>query len=562
MATSKTILIVDDSEADQLLYQRSFKDAEDYLLVAALSAEAGLSALDEAQPDLILLDYNLPDMDGLTFMARLAERRSHSVPVIMLTGEGSESVAVSAMKHGAADYLVKHMDGRHLKFLPVIINNAIRENEAREARKAVEKALSREREFIAAVLDTAGALIVVLDRECGIVRFNKQSEAVTGYRAEELAGELFWDRLIVEDERPRVRQSLEALLAGGSPMRRHNRWRTKQGELRFIRWENTVLKDEHGAVEFVIITGIDVTEAAITKNKLRLAANVFHNVAEGIIVTDPDGMIISANPASCAISGFQLDELIGQNPRAFKSNRHSAAFYKEMWEKLCNEGSWQGEIWNRRKNNGLFLCNERITAIRDDRGIVNNYVLVFSDITESRRQEEFIRHQAYHDPLTDLPNRALFTDRLQCGLDQAKRNLRHLALMFIDLDNFKDVNDDYGHEVGDLLLVEVARRITGSVREVDTVARLGGDEFTVILVDLANFLGVAAVAEKILAQLAQPMKIKECRVQVSCCIGVALYPNDGEDVKTMMERADAAMYRVKQAGKSGYAISSGSAMTK
>ena len=286
--------------------------------------------------------------------------------------------------------------------------------------------------------------------------------------------------------------------------------------------------------------------------QLRLAANVFNNITEGVLVTDPDGAIVSLNPAFSAITGYAEAELLGGNPRILKSNRHDLDFYRKMWECISREGYWHDEIWNRRKSGELFLARLTITAIRDDRGTLQHYVAVQTDITDAKRNEDLIRHQAYHDALTGLPNRALFMDRLRHQLAYAHRHGKSLATLFIDLDGFKAVNDELGHEVGDDVLREVAQRLKNCVRASDTVARLGGDEFTAILNDLQGAEFAAQVAQKMLDALQLPLQLGVHERHISASIGIALYPVHCSDVVELVRQADTAMYRAKQAGKARY----------
>jgi len=285
-----------------------------------------------------------------------------------------------------------------------------------------------------------------------------------------------------------------------------------------------------------------------------LAANVYHNISDGIVVTDPSGTIVSVNPAYCTITGYSAEELIGANPHIIKSNRHQADFYRGMWDAITRDSCWQGEIWDRRKNGSLFLAGETITAIRDDSGRIEHFVGVMSDITEAKQAEESIRHQAYHDPLTNLPNRSLFMDRLRQEITRAHRHKVVMTLLFIDLDRFKEINDELGHDVGDELLKIAATRLTGCARESDTVARLGGDEFTAILSDLGGRDDAARMAQKMLDEMCRPFCIGKHELRISASIGIALYPDDGDSAASLLKAADAAMYEAKRGGRSAYSF--------
>jgi len=289
-------------------------------------------------------------------------------------------------------------------------------------------------------------------------------------------------------------------------------------------------------------------------NQLKLAASVFDSASDGITITDTRGNILQVNPAFVAVTGYTREEILGKNPRMLQSGRQSPAFYEKMWHSINHTGQWQGEIWNRRKNGMEYPEWLTITAVKDDHGMVTNYVGTFSDITLSKAAEDEIKHLAFYDTLSGLPNRRLLLDRLQHALATSARNGREGALLFIDLDNFKTINDTLGHFIGDLLLQQVSHRIESCVREGDTVARLGGDEFVVMLEDLSEHSFEAAaqaklVAEKILASLNLPYKLAEHDCRNTPSIGVTLFSSHEQSVDVLMKQADIAMYQAKKAGR-------------
>ncbi|MDK9719904.1 MAG: EAL domain-containing protein [Rhodospirillales bacterium] len=306
-----------------------------------------------------------------------------------------------------------------------------------------------------------------------------------------------------------------------------------------------------GAFHFLMLAE-DIGEKRKAEAELRLAASVYTNTVEGIVVTDADGIILSVNPAFTDITGYTAEEAVGETPRILKSDHHDNAFYAEMWSELKRCGKWQGELWNRRKNGEAFLEWQSITAIQDSEGKPLRYVAVFNDVTELRKKDERIKHQAYHDALTGLPNRLLLQDRLDHAIDLAKRDRSHLGLMFLDLDRFKTINDSLGHDVGDQLLQAVAERLRGCVRKSDTLARLGGDEFVLVLPDTTGTSEVAHVAEKIIRELVVPLQLSGHEVHVTTSLGIALFPDDGLDAKTLMKNADMAMYQAKEAGRNAF----------
>lgn len=284
-----------------------------------------------------------------------------------------------------------------------------------------------------------------------------------------------------------------------------------------------------------------------------LAAAVFANAAEAIIVTDQQGNFVRVNPAFAQMTGYAESEVLGQPASILRSGRHAPEFYAEMWQNLQRDDRWQGEVWNRRKNGEVFVVWLSISRVTSS-GYAPRFVATLTDITRSKQLEEELRHRAYHDPLTDLPNRSLFTDRLRVAISQAQRRGRSFALCYIDLDAFKPVNDRFGHAAGDELLVETARRLRNSMRAADTIARLGGDEFAAILIDVGSRREVEEVAARIVADLARPFALQAGEVAISCSIGIALFPEHGADAEVLQHQADVALYEVKQSSRNAFRI--------
>jgi len=284
-----------------------------------------------------------------------------------------------------------------------------------------------------------------------------------------------------------------------------------------------------------------------------LAAAVFENAVEAIVVTNERGEFVQVNPAFSAITGFDPGDVLGQSVTMLDQGRHSPELYAEVIDALAREGRWQGEVVTRRKDGeavALWLSVSRIAG--GDQPV--RCVATLTDITWRKEMEEELRHRAYHDPLTNLPNRALFLDRLSLAVLQAQRHDRTFALCFIDLDYFKPVNDKYGHSAGDELLIETALRLVQSVRAVDTVARLGGDEFAAILTEAGCRSEVEEIAARIVGELARPFALTAGQVTISCSMGVAIYPRHGTDVEALQHQADAALYQVKESSRNGFKI--------
>lgn len=290
------------------------------------------------------------------------------------------------------------------------------------------------------------------------------------------------------------------------------------------------------------------------EEKQRLAANVFTHAREGIMITDADVNVIEVNDAFTRITGYAHEQVLGKNPRLLKSGRHPPEFYVALWQALINSGHWSGEIWNRRQNGELFAEMLTISAVRDAAGKTQHYVALFTDITSSKEHQRQLEHIAYYDALTGLPNRMLLADRLQQAMAQSRRQDRALAVVYLDLDGFKTVNDMYGHHMGDELLVTLAQRMKATLREGDTLARIGGDEFVAVLVDLNDNQDCVLALERLLRAAADPVMVQGKALSVSASIGVTHYPEDAVDADQLMRHADQAMYQAKQAGKNRWQV--------
>ena len=294
---------------------------------------------------------------------------------------------------------------------------------------------------------------------------------------------------------------------------------------------------------------VDINEALNLKvDEMRLAATVFENMNEAVMVTDQDNRIITVNTAFTGVTGYTPDEAIGKNLSLLSSDTQPPEFYSEMREELISTGRWSGEIQNRSKSGELYIAWLSINLVRDGEGQPVRCVAVFSDISERKTSEERIHRLAHYDALTGLPNRTLFNDRLQQVLIKAKRDKTRMALMFLDLNKFKPVNDIFGHAMGDLLLKEVAKRIQDCLRESDSAARIGGDEFIVLLPNIETAQDAVSVAEKISEAFNLPFELAGHSLHISSSVGIAVYPEHGDDDKTLMRNADLAMYHVKDGG--------------
>jgi diguanylate cyclase (GGDEF)-like protein/PAS domain S-box-containing protein len=284
----------------------------------------------------------------------------------------------------------------------------------------------------------------------------------------------------------------------------------------------------------------------------RLAASVFAYTHDGIVITDADNRIIDINSAFTRITGYGRDEIIGKNPRLLKSGRQNTDFYKAMWQSLLQFDHWSGELWNRDKNGSIYAALTSISVVRNDQGDIDHFIGLFADITPLKNHEYDLERIAHFDPLTGIPNRVLLADRLAQAIAHAQRSGNMMAVCYLDLDGFKPVNDQFGHEVGDQLLIEISLRIKDCLRAADTVARIGGDEFVLLLLDVSDIKECEAVLERILSAVAEPAMIAGNPLSVSASLGFTVYPNDVADADILMRHADQAMYVAKQRGKNRY----------
>ena len=557
------------------------------------------------------------------------------------------------------------------------------------AQRQAEAVLATENRFIAAVLDTVGALVIVLDRQGRVVRCNSECERVSGYRADELVGAPIWTRLLPEDEQRSVQAVFEELLAGNFPNCCENRWLHRQGTERLIAWSNTALLDEHGEVEFVIGTGIDITERHrmeqalkdsearyrllfnsgydaimvhgavpgelpgafievnhlacerlgysreefrrltpadidvdcppeayqeiarqletrghalfervhrardgrhipveinthafrlhgqpvalsiardITERKLAEAAlresearlrEITSELGDGIYVLDRNGNLDFMNRAAERMLGWSEQELLGQNAHEIFHFQKPDGTPVPVCECPVYQAMHSGETyhvledWFTRKSGELFPVSFVAAPLHREGEIIGS-VAAFQDITARKVAEERIRYMAHHDMLTGLPNRALLNDRLEQVLAVARRRRHSFALLFLDLDHFKEINDTFGHDVGDSLLRQVAGLLKDCVRETDTIARMGGDEFVLLLSELRGPDDAEIIADKVVSTLDRPVENSGQISRIAASVGIAVYPDDGDDAQTLIKHADAAMYQVKETGRNGY----------
>ncbi|MBF0283833.1 MAG: PAS domain S-box protein [Magnetococcales bacterium] len=442
--------------------------------------------------------------------------------------------------------------GMSLVMLGVVYNAAgqVREREHMQRRLQTSEARFR------SMADVAQDAMIVIDGEGRITFWNRAAERIFGFGEAEVMGRGMHDLLAPERFHDAIAEGMRQFRESGQG-NIINRTvelvaRRKNGEEFPFSASTSAMRVEGEWWAVALLR--DVTARKSMEERLRLGSSVMEHALDGIMVTDAQGVIRMINPAFTQVTGFTIEEVVGRKPNVLRSGRHNDQFYADMWKQLRQEGAWRGEVWNRRKDGSIYPEWLSISAIRDEYQKISHFVGIFIDITQRKVAEQNLERLAFYDALTGIPNRMYFMERLKQGLADARRNQQNLAIFFLDLDLFKQVNDTHGHEVGDLLLQEVATRLKGVLREQDTAARLGGDEFALILKTIHGAEDAEKVATKVVGALTEPFQLagRECRIGTS--IGISLYPDHGVEGEALVGLADFAMYRAKKGGRNRWVM--------
>jgi diguanylate cyclase (GGDEF)-like protein/PAS domain S-box-containing protein len=391
--------------------------------------------------------------------------------------------------------------------------------------------------------------IAMFDRDMHYIATSQRWFSVFGRGSADLTGRSHYE---VHPDMPRSWVDIHRRALAGELLKNDEElWVRSDGSRHWLRWAVSPWRNEWGETGGVIIYAEDITPRKLAEERLRLAHAVFENVQEGIVITDLDGKIVTANPAFRAISEYSESELLSRGMRLASSGPHERAFYEEIWDCIRSTGSWQGEIWDERKGGESYPQWLSVSTVRNEEGAPSYYVGVVADISRMRHAQSHLHYLVHHDALTGLANRALLSLRLRHTIERTRRVEGQCAVLFLDLDGFKRVNDLWGHQVGDELLRLAAKRMKDRVREVDTLARLGGDEFVLVLEQVGSRADVAEFARELIAQLGAPFTLKSgCQVSVGISIGISFCPIDGDDAELLVRLADTALYQAKQAGRS------------
>jgi diguanylate cyclase (GGDEF)-like protein/hemerythrin-like metal-binding protein/PAS domain S-box-containing protein len=419
-----------------------------------------------------------------------------------------------------------------------------------ERRKQVERTLNESKARFRLMADHTYSWDYLQGADGDILYMSPSCERITGYRAEEFAAdpELLYRIIHPDDHHLMEDHRTDISVQEAGEEERGFRIVRKDGDTRWIIHACKALYDRDK--QFIGRRGSnrDITERHSRSDSMVLVANVFESLNEAVLITDADNRIIIVNSSFSEITGYAPEEVIGMDPGVLADEVPPPELVRAQWQKMTARGRWQGEMINRRKSGELYAAWVSIDAVRDDLGDITHFVLVFSDMTERKEKDRRIHYLAHHDHLTGLPNWTLFSERMQLAVDAARSHGTQIALMFVDIDRFKQAKDRLGHDVGDLLLREFAKRMQTCLRPGDTAARIGSDEFMVLLPEIETAIAATAIADAVLHAVTQPFALDEHAVQITASIGLAIYPDHGEEVGQIMKNADLAMYQAKRMG--------------
>jgi diguanylate cyclase (GGDEF)-like protein/PAS domain S-box-containing protein len=537
-------LVIEDSEHEHELLQETLLRGG--LEISSLRVDS-LDSLKDALTceawDLILSAIDVaacPPDEGLDFL----QQQHLDIPFILIADHISEEKIVTLLKAGANDFV----NVNNLPRLVPAIERELKEAAIRREAERTKKALHRSENRYRQLVDESPTPILLL-QDKKIVFLNKAARQTLGVTQQHQLLDKAVSELL-HDGPPELINSPLQLLRNHNSRPYQATFKKADGDSILV--EVFISQAEHEGAAATQLVFTDVTQRRDSDAKLQQAVQIIKHTMEGVLITDSQGMIDSVNPAFTEITGYCEDEIIDRHPRILISNRHAPEFFDAVWREVRETGSWRGETWNQRKNGEIYPAWMTISCVKDDHENIVHYVAVFSDITSIKQTQSQLEHLAHHDSLTNLPNRLLFEDRLEHAIAQAKRQKRQLAVLFLDLDRFKNINDSLGHAMGDELLKEVAARLQNILRDDDTAARLGGDEFTVLVENIEDPSQAAVVASKIQEKFKAPFRIAGRELHITTSIGISIYPEDGKDVADLTKNADAAMYQAKEQGRNSY----------
>ena len=542
------ILVVDDDAGQRLLTSAALAPGGFAVQEAADGKEA-LNLFRREQPDLVLLDVVMPGLDGFAVCETIRQLPGgRYLPILMVTGLDDLESVERAYQVGATDFITKPIQW-------AILHHRVRYM-LRASVALLELRESEER--FRTLVQAASSVILVLSRDGCVLEFNPAAEAFHPFQRGAPVGADFMAALPFAGDW----NGPDAPSSGESTLR------TLSGDERTLLWNISPFADAEGARAGWVVVGQDITARRQAEQNMRTLSYVVEQNPISILITDPHGVIEYANHKFVETSHYDLENLLGKSFDLLKTSTLTTEEYQRLQQTLTEGGVWQGELRSCQKDGRLLWESALVSSIRDERGVITHFVWLREDITIRKQAEEQIRFLAYYDHLTQLPNRVLLQERLQGAIASAKARSQTLAMLFLDLDQFKRVNDSLGHSAGDLLLQQVATRVQDCLRSGDSIysaspdllgsqdilARLGGDEFVILLAEINHPDAVTKVAQRILSVIAQPFMIEGNEVFSGCSIGIALYPYDGEDMDTLLKNADTALYYAKNAGRNTYRL--------
>jgi len=553
------LLLVDDEPDIHATLRLSLHNVEvedrPLELFEAHSAEQAKVILSQ-QPDiaLILLDVVMESQSAGLDLVRFIRKdiQNNSVQIILVTGQPGY-----APQHEVIQNL--EINGYHLKTeltsekIYVSVYTALRTYRAMQELEQKHIQLEETEKRYFDLYEHSPDMYVSVDANTALVReCNQTLSDKLGYSKSQIIGFPIFN-LYHPNSLPDVKKAFKSFVETGEVNNAELQLKHKDGSKIDVNLNVTSIRDENNKIRYSRSCLIDISERKKMEKELQLAANVFTHASEGITITDSSGNILDINEAFTTITGYSREEVLGKNPRILQSGRHNQQYYKTMWQDIQKKGHWTGEIWNRRKNGEVIAEVLNINAVNNAQGKNQYYVAIFSDITVQKEQQKKLEHIAHFDALTNLPNRVLLADRLEQAMAQEIRRKQKLAVIYLDLDKFKEINDSYGHDVGDQLLIAISIRMKDVLRNGDTIARIGGDEFIIILNDLSAVSDYVPILERLVHSAAMPVYINNDVLKVSASLGVTFYPqSEPIDADQLFRQADQAMYEAKQSGKNRY----------
>ncbi len=527
-----SILLVEDDRVVALDIRKKLQSLGYVVIGVSESGDKALEVMRAGRPDLVVMDVRLRgEMDGID--TALIIQKDFGVPVVYITGHADPGTLTRIRESQPFGFLLKPFGDRELDTVIQIALN----------RHSLEQDLSASEFRNRLLFELASDGILIADQNGVVQRVNGRISDLTGMAKTDLLGKFFWEPFEVDTDSIAV----------------------DRGKVRFVETRHVPPFGPPTPVELSIsvlpggmiqVLVRDLRNQKKGQEQMQLFARVFDSIVEGVFVADRQRRLVTGNRAFMATTGYNADDLEGKNVSLFRSSVHPREFYVSLWRDLEFHGKWEGEITIRKKSGEEEEQWASLSAIRDEEGHLSHFVGIFIDLSERKRYEDRLYYLAHHDSLTDLPNRTLFGQRLDRALNRAQRTGQRFAVLFLDLDRFKSINDNYGHESGDRLLVETADRLRRTLRKGDTVSRFGGDEFNILVEDIRELEDVTVVADKVIKSMEEPVSIAGKYHQISPSIGISIYPEDGLTADELLRTADRSMYRAKGDGGFRYRFAS------